>query len=473
MFNCIKYFDFFSKNVTLYTRSSSKVYTCLGFILTIISVMLFGLIFYFESYEVFKREHPNAVLYRQNINRNNSTLSINNNIFNFYINLDFNFPKEMLYNHLRISAEYRLNGHSYTEEVSFEECNDKDKIIFEKLLKRNVSLEAYGINLCPRMNFEKLENNNNFNKFDFTFEIRECDGKNKSCIPDYDFYHRLNHGNSSYIVAQLYYIDSRMDLTDYDNPYWVEFEHFIALSGHRKLNKIKLEGSEISTQSLFSFNKFEKKSQFSVLSSDISDNKFHWVTPFISYQISFNSRDMYIYNRTYKTLNSAFANSFALFKLITWVFSIILSPYYTYYKNTYIINNNFEQSVQAGNKVNNINISNDITIGITSPSKPTKLTTCKVIKNVSLMRYLLCRKSNRIRSFYNQAQILIGYSLSIENLFRHIVDYSKLKDTLLSSKTICELDTLGQKLVLNDDLNFKKKFLQLELLIVNKENIAN
>jgi hypothetical protein len=268
-----------------------------------------------------------------------------------------------------------------------------------------------------------------------------------------------------------------MDLTDYDNPYWFEFEHFMLLSGRSKVNKINLEGSEISTQSLFSFNKFEKKSQFSVLSNEIIDYELYWETTFISYQISFNSKDMYVYNRTYKTLNSAFASSFALFKLITWVFSVILSPYYTYYKNTFIINKNFEQSIQANNKtnkvnINNINISNDITIGLTSPSKPAKLTTCAAIKNVSLMRYLLCRNSNRIRSFYNQAQNLIGYCLSIENLFCHIVDYSRLKNTLLSSKTINILDTFEQKLILNGDLKVKNKDLKLDLLIDNQENIT-
>jgi hypothetical protein len=206
MFNYIKYFDFFSKNVTLYTKSSSKIYTCLGFILTIISVILFGFIFYFESYEVFKRENPNVALYRQNINRNNSTLSINKNTFNFYFNLDFNFLKKKFYNHLTISAEYRVDGRSYTEEVSFEECNDNDKINFEKLLKRNVSLVEHGINLCPRMNFEKLENYTSFNKFDLTFEIRECDSKNKSCSPDYEFYDMLYQGRGYFISADLYYI---------------------------------------------------------------------------------------------------------------------------------------------------------------------------------------------------------------------------------------------------------------------------
>jgi hypothetical protein len=93
MSSCIKYFDLFSRSVTLYTKSDTKVYTYLGFYLSILTFILFGLIFYFEAYEVFKREHPNVVSFKQNINKNKSTLCVNSKTFNFYINLSTNFPK--------------------------------------------------------------------------------------------------------------------------------------------------------------------------------------------------------------------------------------------------------------------------------------------------------------------------------------------------------------------------------------------
>jgi hypothetical protein len=473
MSNYIKYFDLFSTNITLYTKSYSKVWTYIGFFLTIISVMLLGLIFYFESYEVFKLDHPNIASFKQNINKTNSTLSINNNTFNFYISLGFNFPKEMLFNHLVIYAEYRINDHLDKEKVMFEECNNNDKTIFQKLIKRDINFNTHGINLCPRINFEKLENITSFNTFVFQFKIRECDALNKVCTPDYDFYNQL-YTRKKFMIADMYYIDSQMDLTDYDNPYWFEFETIIAMSGRSKASNIKLEGSEISTKSLFNFYKPEKKSQFSILS--IGTSEIYFEPTFLSYIISFNSKDMYIYNRTYKTLNSAFANSFALFKLITWVFSVILSPYYIYCKNVNIINKsfNYAESMEANNniKVGSISVNNNATVAMIDNRRSTKLTTCTVIKNVSLMRYVLCRRINRTRLFYKQAQFSIRYSLSIENLLSYIIDYSRLKQLLLRRNTDWISNESGQKLVLNNELKVRKEDLRLDVLISNKENIT-
>jgi hypothetical protein len=433
--------------------------------------ILFGFIFYLEAYEVFKLDHPNIALYKQGLNRNNSTLSINNNTFNFYISLGFNFTKERFFDHLIVSAEYRFNGNSVSEKVIFEECNINDKIIFEKLLKREIKFTAY-VNLCPRINFDKIKNNTNFNKFDFLFKIHECDGYDKACIPDYQFYEELKSG-TKFIHANLNFIDSHMDLTDYEKPYLLEIEHSRIMSNHDKRSIIKLEGSEINTQSLFSFYKLEKQSQFSILSNETSKRTPHWKT-FISYDISFNSKDMYIYNRTYKTLNSAFANTFAIFKLITWVFSVVLGPYYSYCKNTYIINKNFnyQESIQTNNtQVNRLNDEGNVfTARMINNRKPKNLAIGAVIKNVSLMRYAFCLRRNKMRFFFKQALFVISHSLSIENIFSSMVDHFRLKRYLLQHEDINGVNDLEGRLVLNSDLEINKGNLELDVLISNNEN---
>jgi hypothetical protein len=478
MSNYIKYFDLFSTNVTLYTKSYSKVWTYLGFSCTSISVILFCFIFYLEAYEVFKLDHPNVILYKQNLNRNNSTLSINNSTFNFYINLNLDFPKEILFNHLIVSAMYRLNANSdtYIEKVILEECNSNDEIIFEKLFKREIKLVPHGVNLCPRIDFDKIKDNTNISNFNFLFSIHECDGFDKACIPDSYIYENLNSGKLI-IEANLNFVDSQIDPTDYDKPYWLKFEELrISTDLDKKRSIIKLEGSEINTQSLFSFHKLEKKSQFSILSSETSKKQPRWKT-FLSYEISFNSKDMYIYNRTYKTLNSAFANSFAIFKLITWLVSVILSPYYNYCKNTYIINKNFdyEKTVQANNNtnVNSLNTEcNDLTFtaSMINNRKPKNLTIGTVVKNVSLIRYAFCLRRNKTRVFYKQALFVIRHSLSIENIFSSMVDYFRLKRVLLDHKDINSVNELERKLVVNSDLEIKEDILKLDVLISNSEN---
>jgi hypothetical protein len=100
----INTFDLYGKHISLYTRSSTKATTCIGFIFTIISFILLALFLYFESYEIFKREHPNVISYKQNIYTNNSTLKFSNNTFNFFINIYKDFKKDNLLSYLKIES---------------------------------------------------------------------------------------------------------------------------------------------------------------------------------------------------------------------------------------------------------------------------------------------------------------------------------------------------------------------------------
>jgi hypothetical protein len=377
----------------------------------------------------------------------------------------------LLHKHFCIKAGYVYdNDNSLKGDVTFEECNDNDKANFEKILKKEMNFSKPGINLCPRINFDQLEHITNMSNFNFEFKIGKCDNFLK-CSLNPELYENLNK-RIEYISADLFFVDSQIDLIDED-PYLFVLKRISTVS-YEKPTAIKLEGSEIQTHSLFSFSKFEKRSQFSFLTSGPSE-KYFFVKPFILFELSFDSKDMYIYHRNYKTLNSAFANSFALFKLITWVFAKILSPYYNYFKDTNIINKNFnfEESVQsANNKVNSgaINASGDLTVGIIANRKLEKLTTGTAIKNVSLMRYMLCRRNNGTRLFYNQAKFVISHSLSIENLFSCMIDYFRVKKLLLDNGVINNASSLGTKLMLDNHLKTEKENLKLDLLISNNED---
>jgi hypothetical protein len=156
---------------------------------------------------------------------------------------------------------------------------------------------------------------------------------------------------------------------------------------------IELNGSEVQSQALFSFYTSPAvQSQFNLQRS----YGYPRETAFNSFRMSFLSNDMYIYIRTYKTFNSAFATSFALFKLFYSIISIILSPIYTYYRNTIIINNNFDYELStldknASNNSKIVSAKKEHSLELIS-IKTKKLTTLLAIKNVSLFRYILCRK---------------------------------------------------------------------------------
>jgi hypothetical protein len=97
--------------------------------------------------------------------------------------------------------------------------------------------------------------------------------------------------------------------------------------------------------------------------------------------------------------------------------------------------------------------------------EPKKLTTFKTIKNVSLLRFILCRRKNRTKTFYEQAKYVIYTHLSIENLFSYLVDYHRLKTYLLAKDNDLKhfLGDDDKRLILNNMKN--KEELRLEVLI--------
>jgi hypothetical protein len=456
----INLFDFYGKHISLYTKSSSKATTCVGFVFSIVSLLLLGLILYLECYDIFMREHPNVISYRQNIGKNNSTLSISNNTFNFFINIDKDFEMDNYLSHLHINSYiYFYREDLPTIHIPYEYCNDEDKSRFENHIEKFEFPKA-GLNLCPRINYTETENIKSFSGLNIGFRIQEFTEENSDCIVDNDLNRKIKE-NKYNITAELVFIDSQIDLTNYEKPFWFQSNSVYSLSSWNYRAIIELDGSEINSQTLFSFNTPVVQSHFGF--------QRYFTLPkqdeslFVSLEMIFDSNNMYIYKRIYKTFNSAFATSFALFKLYNQIISIILSPIYTYYRNTIIINNNnFGYELLC---LNNMPVSNneyvkskkDMSLGLTSV-KTKKLTTFLALKNVGSMRYILCRRRNKIKTFYDQARYVIYRELSVENIFSYLIEYVKLKKVLLEKDSGMDF-ILGssRKILLYNEEKYKAK----------------
>jgi hypothetical protein len=218
---------------------------------------------------------------------------------------------------------------------------------------------------------------------------------------------------------------------NYDNPYVFQNIPFYSLSNWPEGTLIEMDGSEITSQSMFSFNTPAVQSQFGI-QRESGGQKSH--STFTSITMIFNSMDMYIYKRTYKTFNSAFATSFALYKLFNQIISIILSPIYTYYMNTVIMNYNFDYGLSTLNKSTasndeSVSMKQGISLELTNV-RSKRLTTFSALKNVSIIRYILCRRRNKTKAFYEQAKYFIYKHLSVENLFSYLTEYYRVQEIL-------------------------------------------
>jgi hypothetical protein len=462
--------DFYGKHVSLYTKSSSKATTCIGFVLTIISFLLLGLIIYIECYEVLKREHPNVVSYKQAKTNTNSTLSISNKTFNFFIYIDSDYQTDNLLSYFNIESFIQFENADFSlVNITFEKCNAKDKLTFKNYIE-NFEFPDTGINLCPRINYKEIEKIKSFYSFHFYYVISECTETTPGCTVNKDLYDKLRKKETT-LTSKLSYINNELDLTNYDNPYSLNLREFYCISWFDDGVTIELEGSEIHSQELFSFNTPTMETEFSY-SRSYSRKK---VDEFVIFNIAFFSNDMYIYKRTYKTFNTALATSFALFGFIDKIISILLGPLYKYYISTIIINKNFSfESESAGKSKVSIGFDAGKEMSVELKGRKTeKLTTVSVFKNVSLFRYVLCKRKNMTKTFYDQAKCIIKKNLSVENLLSVLVEYYKLRKWVINKEGDSgQQIILGeQRLILNNDIKNGEKELELEAL-VNLNNNA-
>jgi hypothetical protein len=452
--------DLYGKQASLYTKSSSKATTCVGFTFTIISFILFSLILYFELYEVFKREHPNVIFYKQNKHSKDSTLSISNNSLNFFITLHKNFEKDNFLSYFHIDSAIQYEGIDSPARIFYENCNDEDKLHFQNFINNFEFPNA--TNICPRINYNKTENVKN--GFNLLFYIFECGTGYRDCIVDADLNRRIRKEEFN-IKAELNFFNNQIDMTNYESPYISNIKQVYSYTNFPLETLIELEGTEINSQTFFSFSSpTTLQGRFGIQSSYVYPKG----EEFICFIMNFYSNNVFVYKRMYKTFNSAFATSFALFKLFNQIISILLSPIYTYYMNTIIINKNFNYELSTCNKEAPININKPKEISLELyKSRAKKLTTLIVLKNVSLLRCLICRR-NRTKVFYDQAIYVIHKHLSVENLFYYLVEYFKCKKLLLSKGSEeFLLDTEGNKLILGNEKKINNENLGLDVLVDN------
>jgi hypothetical protein len=298
--------------------------------------------------------------------------------------------------------------------------------------------DVTGIKLCPSIDF--LIPVGSFNKFELNIKVRECKDESKGCKNNPELYEKLRKEQFR-ISSTIFFMDFQENMLNSTHPYdpgfsWVRNDKLF-------YNKnIYLNGSEIKTQSLFGL--YETESRFKFWKS--SENKF-WSTSkaFTGLSISFNSKDMTYYQRNYKTFTSAFSNAYSLFKLYSWFLSIFLGIHYSYNINNIIIDKNFDYAVSINNR-NCIQRGQTLNFSINEigssregnfkefkmeRNKTKRLTMPLVYTNVSCWRFLFCKRKNLTKKFYDSSAKLIRQYLSIEQLLLYLVEFSKVKDSLM------------------------------------------
>jgi hypothetical protein len=382
---------------------------------------------------------------------------MSNETLKFFININISPFKENLLKYFDLSDsqyDFEKDYHIYTKyPISFDICNDNDLALFRNHFEDFNFPE--GINLCPKINF--LIPATSFDMFEVAFFLKECNDETKGCTRDQIFYEQLRNNTYS-LNPLLYFISSNEDMQNYNEPFLFKFIKidFELLTS----TAIKLVGLEITSEPMFGIFEPFKSCQVKInhvkISQPLDDE-------LLSFWLYLNSTDIFFHHRTYKTLSSAFSNAFSLFKLYSWIFSLLLSSYYSYNINNIIINKNFdyENSIaynrvdsnmsESTKRISNLSeiVSNQNNLLITNKVNK-KLTISLICKKVTCFRYLFCNKVNKTKSFYDSSNYIIKKYLSVEQLLFYLVEHCKIKKFVIEGRNLSEYD-LKEKLILSSE----------------------
>jgi hypothetical protein len=334
----IRAVDLYKKPITLPIESESKYSDITGSAASFITYLIFTIHFYFEAYEVFARDRPHVLSNKNNINFSKSTLNISKETLIFFLNInEYTFERNDLLSYFEIFSDYQTFKGQDNGYIALTNCTDEDKAHLSRYIKiENIS----GINLCPKIEFNIPVDS--FKTFEWNFGIRECTDEARGCKIDKDLYKRLREGGDG-IYIHLYFVRFKENMLNPNYPFYIDHYTNYWHDVGTKLY-LPLRGSEITTQSLFGNSKTESRLKLEEPFTDIS-----FGSDLYSYRILFDSKDVTFHQRTYKTLVTAFSNVYSLFKLYSWVFSIILNNHYFYNISKIIINKNFDYESSINN----------------------------------------------------------------------------------------------------------------------------
>jgi hypothetical protein len=467
--------DLYKQPITLPIESRSKYSTKLGFIVSLITMILFLLHLYLESYEIFDRKHPTILSIKQDINSYNTSLEVSSATVNFFITIAKNFKTEnFLLDYFEINTMFITSwGKNAKWPIKYTNCTEDD---FERLraIGWDDPIDTRNIMLCPRIDF-RLPLYNKFS-FRFSYGARECNNPAKGCIRDEDLYKKLNNGTYK-LDTYLTIIDNKLDLLNSNNP--LSYAIKTIKTGFKTILNVELEGIEVKTQSFLSFN-YDTESQFKIQKTEVDDHSDPFFTDIFGYEIYYFPQDTNTHYRSYKTFNSAFASCFALFRLYTWLFGVLLKHYYEYNINNIIINKNFDYGrVIDKNKEERkrmkpvdynfsdlrVIVSNKESILQDSNAKdinqPRRLTLRSVYGKVSLCRLLFCRLRNDTKAFYDNALLFIKRQLSVEQVLYGLVEQCRLNNYLIENDIVLR-ENNPYKYMLEDRFKIENENLSID-----------
>jgi hypothetical protein len=478
IFDYLSIIDTYGISINLYAKSKRNYNNCLTFILSLITYIIFFVIFYFEQVDFFYGRNP-SISY---IMDNNQNYKHSLKLERYFLPLIF---KGAIYNdkydtklfeYVKIRSYFNLKTYkqgkqtTYKYPITIEECSLDHHQFFTNLTADPDVLPPFKYYCAKGINYDEIRKLK-YDKFDFTFNIifSQCESGDDDCTYSKEFNDLIEEN----LDINMIYLSADVNLNNNTHPFTYTPVHIIP----GKLDQI-YEATVNPVEVIDSGDLFTKtKIHTKLAMNEVRLNKNKNVCLF---EFTVKSKYMVdIYRRKYKSFSSGLANTLAIMRAVVWLFSFISSFHCRNKLINMFINDNYNCQGSFSQPIAKIN---DISINPLASETRDALKT-KMINSNPLgdsrdkrfnfnlfqdIRYSIKKcfklKSSQKEQFFGIAYKNITKTLSIENILKSSYEVTRLKYLLLSYEEYVRLKTIKISLdpSRNENQSFASDQLQLD-----------
>jgi hypothetical protein len=436
--DCIFYLDLFGQKPELFINKKTIMRTYLGLLISLLTYILFILIFLYELQDVVYKQNPNIMINNFDAETYKSSITFNNNTFRFIV-AESNDERTKYF---KLEGNMAFSYHKSDELIhiskpfNFSKCESHELgEDYNGWFNKNNNSTA----LCPRNLYSsEFENITNF-EFYLIITLRECMGNESGCIVNKTIYDEIKEEEKTYLYTSLFKSMS-LNVFENDKPFYSKSQ----------ISDLSLGKECRSTQYLFGINELISNQNLIFKSSKLESNFDLKKTKVKYYDLKrLRSKIFFRYKprdnivkvtvRSYKSLSTVIANSFSLIRLALFIINKLVKYHVKYSIEEVILAKNFYFGGKASDDADNsykvmqrLDTKKPLVKlfkanGVKKPPNQGNLSIKDIYTNISCWRYFLCRRRNNALRFYKEAGGVMSKYLSIEYLLYTLLEFKRLK----------------------------------------------
>jgi hypothetical protein len=480
----IIYLDLFGQKPGLFINRKAQMRTYIGLLLSLLTYILFILIFLYELQEMLYKQNPNIITNTFDAETYKSSIRFNNNTFRFIVaevnderTQYFKLEGYLMLSYYKIDRLIQISKFFSFSKCEPSEVDEDYKVWFNTFYNDTA--------LCPRNLYSpEIENITNF-EFHLKITLRECMDHDSSCTVNKTLYDEMRKGKNEFGYNSLIKAN-HLNVFENDKPFYSKVKISTLFLGQQcKTSKYSFGVNELVSNENYILKSSKVERHFDLKSIEIEEHEgLKSLYSEVLFHRVIQDNTVKVTIRNYKSLTTVIANSFSLIRLALFIIDKLFKYHVKYSIEEVILGNNF---YYEGNKAQGSGINDNSCLKVatglnnTKPvakfievgnskklSKQGNLSIKDIYLNISCWRYLLCRRRIRMLQFYKEANsVVISKYFSVEYLLYTLLEFKRFKLLSLKEKDDTKVD------LMTEDENIRIAFTYSDLVNnINNESIS-